>query len=97
LFADVLAYGARATQFRGGTKGDKLRHYIKENGLCGGEALIVGDSTEEITIARDQGLVSAAITGGCVSEERLRAEKPDYLIHSLHELKPILEQRGFAP
>ena len=58
--------------------------------------MIVGDSVEEIEIAREQGLISVAITGGCASEDRLRGEKPDYLIHSLHELKPILQERGFA-
>ena len=59
--------------------------------------MIVGDSIEEIHIAHEQDLISVAITGGCVSEERLRAGNPDYLIHSLHELKPILQERGFVP
>ena len=58
--------------------------------------MIIGDSVEEIHIAREQGLISVAITGGCVSEKRLRAEKPDYVIHALTELKPIMQERGFA-
>ena len=60
------------------------------------DTMIVGDSVEEIHIARDQGLISVAITGGCVSERRLRAEDPDYVIHTLHELKPIMLERGFV-
>jgi len=42
------------------------------------------------------GMVSIALTGGVITEQRLRAAKPDHLIHSLHELKPILQERGFA-
>ena len=94
-FAEVLAYADRAVQLRDMTKGEKFAALYESEGLQPRDTLIVGDSTEEISIAREQGLISVAITGGCVSEERLRAAKPDYLIHSMHELQPILEQRGF--
>lgn len=96
FFAAVLAYAHRGAQFRDMTKGEKLRRFMEEKRLDPQATMIVGDSVEEIHIAREQGLVSVAITGGCASERRLRAEKPDHVIHSLHELKPILEQRGFA-
>jgi len=96
LFAEVLAYANRGVQFRDMTKGEKLRHYMKNQPVRAGNTLIVGDSTEEIEIARTQGLISVAITGGCVSEARLRAEKPDYVIHSMRDLKPILQERGFV-
>jgi phosphoglycolate phosphatase len=95
LFAEVLAYASRALQFKDMTKGERLRRFMAERAARPGHTMIVGDSVEEIQIAREQGLISVAITGGCVSEERLLAEKPDHLIHSLHELKPIMEQRGF--
>lgn len=95
LFSEVLAYSDRATQFRDTTKGEKLQRYMKHVALEPRQALIIGDSTEEIAIARDQGLISVAITGGCVSEARLRQARPDHLIHAMHELKSILEERGF--
>jgi phosphoglycolate phosphatase len=41
-------------------------------------------------------LISVAITGGIVAEQRLRDAKPDHLIHHLRELKPILQERGIA-
>lgn len=96
LFLEVLAYPSREMQFKDMTKGERLRRFMAQNGMDAAQTIIVGDSVEEIHIAKDLGLISVAITGGCASEERLRAEKPDYLIHSLHELKPILRERGFV-
>jgi phosphoglycolate phosphatase len=97
FFTDVLAYADRAAQrHRHMSKGDKLKHMRVAEGLEPDPMIVVGDSVEEIEIAREQNLISVAITGGCVSEERLRATKPDYIIHSLHELKPIMQERGFV-
>ena len=97
FFADVLAYADREAQRqRAMTKGESLRHFMTQQGIAGQPAMIVGDSVEEIEIARDQGMISVAITGGCVSEQRLRAANPDYVIHNLHELRPIMAQRGFV-
>ncbi|MER2519330.1 MAG: HAD family hydrolase [Bdellovibrionales bacterium] len=92
-FSEVIAYPSRAEQFRKESKGQKLLRYLGENWLDPACSVIVGDSPEETVIAREQGIVSVAITGGCVSEARLRAAQPDYLIHSLTELKPILAER----
>ena len=96
LFTDVLAYANRATQFRDMTKGERLRRYRTDHKFDTAQTIIVGDSVEEIDIAHAQGLISVAITGGCVSETRLRAAKPDYIIHALPELKAIMQERGFA-
>lgn len=96
-FTEVLAYADRAAQQdRHMTKGEQLKHLRGQQKIEDHAMMIVGNSIEEIHIAREQNLISVAITGGCASEERLRAEKPDYLIHSLHELKPILAKRGFV-
>jgi phosphoglycolate phosphatase len=95
-FTEVLAYADRATQFRDMTKGERLRRYRQEHNIAPEHTIIIGDTAEEIHIAHEQGLTSVAITGGCATEERLRAENPDHLIHSLPELRPILEERGFV-
>lgn len=95
-FSAVLAYANRDTQFKDMTKGERLRRFMAARGMMPDSTIIVGDSIEEIHIARDQGLISVAITGGCAAEERLRAENPDHIIHSLHELGPVLEERGFV-
>lgn len=96
LLDEVLAYADRATQFRDMTKGERLKNFMKTRAMTPASTIIVGDSVEEIEIAHEQGLIGVAITGGCVSEERLRAVKPDYVIHSLHELRPIMQERGFV-
>jgi phosphoglycolate phosphatase len=93
-FDEVLAYPSRTVQFRE-PKGEKLRHYITLNDLTASNAVIVGDTLEEIEIARDMGLMSVAITGGLHSESRLRALNPNYVVHSMHELKSILHEKGF--
>ncbi len=96
FFAEVLAYANRQVQFKDMTKGERLRRYRAEHGWHDHDAIIVGDSVEEIEIAHEQGMISVAITGGCVSEQRLAAGKPDYLIHSLRDLNTILRQEGFV-
>jgi phosphoglycolate phosphatase len=95
-FSEVLAYENRGKQFRDMTKGEKLRQYRAAEGWPDHQAIIIGDSVEEIEIAREQNMKSVAITGGCVSEQRLRAANPDYVVHDLHQLMPILQQEGFV-
>ena len=67
-----------------------------ENGFVPQQTIIVGDSPEETRIARSLGLISVAITGGFVSEQRLCAAQPDFLIHSFSEMPAILRDRGFT-
>ncbi|OKO78756.1 HAD hydrolase-like protein [Bradyrhizobium sp. AS23.2] len=92
--AKVLAFESRATQFKSMSKGERLRLYMRANDLNPSSTFIVGDMPVETDIARDLGLVSVAITGGFVSETRLRAAQPDYLIEDHHKLLPILQERG---
>jgi len=94
-FDEVLAYANRGTQFRDMTKGEKLHQYMGSKGLNPADAIIIGDTLEEIEIARAYGMISIAITGGIHSEQRLCALNPDHIVHSLHELTPILQERGF--
>lgn len=96
FFDEVLAYACRNTQFKDMTKGERLRRFMNHHGMAPRNTVIIGDSIEEIHIGRVQGLVTVAITGGCTAEERLRAESPDHVIHSLHELKTVLQERGFT-
>jgi len=95
-FTEVLAYASRAVQFQDMTKGERLRRYMAQHNIPARETLIVGDTPEETHIAHEQGLTSVAITGGCASEEKLRKEKPNFIIHQLPELKAILKERVHA-
>lgn len=93
-FDAILANEVNGTGYKIRGKDQRLKRYMAERDLAGG--VIVGDSVEEIEIGRDFGLLSIAITGGMCSEARLRAAQPNHLVHSLHELQPILLDRGFA-
>lgn len=94
-FSKVLAFASRESQYKDISKGERLRLYLKENNINPETTLIIGDSEEECEIARDLHLVSVAITGGTISEQRLRAANPDHIIHDFYELLPILGNRGF--
>ena len=95
-FDEVIAYACANTQMKGKSKGEKLHQHIKETGLTAANAIIIGDTIEEIEIARKLGMASIAITGGDYAENRLREQNPDHLIHSLPELTRILEEREFV-
>ncbi|MCA1530472.1 MULTISPECIES: HAD family hydrolase [Bradyrhizobium] len=95
LIDDVLAFESRATQYKSMSKGERLRLYMQRNDLKPESTFIIGDMPVETDIARDLGLISISITGGFVSESRLRAAYPDYMINNHHELLPILQRTGF--
>ncbi|MGL3104237.1 HAD family hydrolase [Bradyrhizobium sp. BR 1432] len=92
---EVIAFESRAAQFKSTSKGERLRRYMQENDLKPQATFIIGDMPVETNIARDLGLISVSITGGFVSDSRLQAAEPDYIIRSHHELLPILQGHGF--
>ncbi|WP_445220058.1 HAD family hydrolase [Bradyrhizobium sp. Pa8] len=91
----VLAFENRTTQYKSMSKGERLRLYMQDNGMKPASTFIIGDMPVETEIARNLGLISVSITGGFVSETRLRAAHPDYTINNHHELLPILQGHGF--
>jgi phosphoglycolate phosphatase len=91
----VLAFESRATQYKSMSKGDRLGVYMRTNNLSSDSTFIIGDMPIETEIARNLGLISISITGGFVSESRLRAAQPDYVIHDHNELLLILKEHGF--
>jgi phosphoglycolate phosphatase len=95
LINAVLAFEAPTAEAYKESKGDKLKRYMKENDLSPENTVIVGDTPEEIRIARDLGALSVALLGGYASEKRLHAEKPDHIIAEFAMLRPILQERGF--
>ncbi|WP_027584311.1 HAD hydrolase-like protein [Bradyrhizobium sp. Ai1a-2] len=92
---EVLAFESRATQYKSMSKGERLRLYMQANNLTPEWTFIIGDMPVETDIGRDLGLISISITGGFVSESRLQAAQPDYIIHDHHELLPILQGHRF--
>lgn len=73
-------------------KQERLERYLEESGFDPAHAFIIGDSLEEPEIGKNLGLMTVSITGGCISENRLKKAKPDHLIHDLGSLKAILSR-----
>lgn len=83
--SDVLANNCVEDQLKGIQKGSRLENYLTLQGIKPEEVAIVGDTPEEIVIQKKYDLgMSVAITGGCASEDRLRAA--DHIIHEQPEL-----------
>ncbi|MBX4191563.1 MAG: HAD family hydrolase [Candidatus Doudnabacteria bacterium] len=76
------------------SKGDKLHKFVTEQKLQPQEVLTVGDTTEEIDIAKTYGYTSVAITAGYQSVKRLKSAKPDFIINNLINLKEIIQNHG---
>jgi phosphoglycolate phosphatase len=79
-----------AAPFHKKGKGDRLRGFLQEQSIQ--RAFIVGDTVEEIEIAREHGHLSIVITNGTCTREKLEAGKPDFLIEDLGEIPTIVEK-----
>lgn len=92
FFIEVLANQMQKTSYQKITKPDKLANYIKEHDYDPKNVWIIGDTLEEIEIARQLGISVISISGGMVSVKRLKkAQKNgDYLIHCLDRVIPII-------
>ena len=73
-------------------KQERLNRFMKDHGFTADRAFIIGDSLEEPDIAKNLGLLSISITGGCISEGRLRKKRQDYLIDTLRDVQQILQK-----
>lgn len=71
---------------------EMISEYLETQKIFPAEAMIVGDSPEEVQIGRKIGMKTVAISDGMYATHRLRKEKPDHLIHSLHKLMKIIEE-----
>ncbi|MCX6796868.1 MAG: HAD family hydrolase [Candidatus Doudnabacteria bacterium] len=74
------------------SKEDKLKKFAAQNKIKPSEIISVGDTIEEIEIGTKLGLRTIALTGGYNSIKRLKAAKPDFLIHNLNEIPKIIQK-----
>lgn len=91
-FKEVVANSARNSSFLGRNKREKLEAYMDQNQYCPSNVVIVGDSPEELEIARCLGLVGVAITEGYYARSRLYAAKPDHTINNIGALVGVIEE-----
>lgn len=90
-FSQVLANSELDSSLKGRNKQEKLRDYLQKNNLSSNQLVVVGDSLEEIEAGKQLGATTVAITAGFCSTPRLKAAKPDYLIHDLKEIIDIVK------
>jgi phosphoglycolate phosphatase-like HAD superfamily hydrolase len=56
------------------------------------ECVYVGDTPEDLQMARAVGMRAIAVLGPFPTEKRLRAAKPEFLLKSLEDLPPLLDR-----
>jgi len=72
-----------------------LRLALRRMRLLAGQCVYVGDSPEDLQMARSAGVHAAiGVLGPFPTEKRLRAAKPDALLESIEELPRILKRLG---
>jgi pyrophosphatase PpaX len=69
-----------------------LRRALRCLGLKRSACVYVGDSPEDLQMAKSAGVQAIAVLGPFPTEKRLRAAKPDYLLESIRQLPALLEK-----
>lgn len=89
-FSHVSGYDCDGTTIlKSTTKTLRLRSYMEEQGYASDHVVIIGDTMEEPEIARELGITSVGITGGYITERRLREARPDYIVDRLDAIKTL--------
>ncbi len=66
---------------------DSLNSVMARFGVSRQRTAIVGDGTADMLAGKAAGIITCAVTYGYRSENELRAIDPDYMVHSLLQLK----------
>jgi HAD superfamily hydrolase (TIGR01509 family) len=69
-----------------------LRMALRCMSLKPSTCVYVGDSPEDLQMARSAGVRAIAVLGCFPTEKRLRAAKPEYLLESIRELPTVLQK-----
>jgi HAD superfamily hydrolase (TIGR01549 family) len=70
---------------------EPLRLALQKMRLAPGDCVYVGDSPEDIEMARHAGVRAIGVLGPFPTENRLRAAKPELLLNSIQELTEALD------
>ena len=69
-----------------------LRLALRRMALPPESCVYVGDAPQDIEMARRAGVLAIGVLGPFPTEKRLRAARPEFLLHSLKELPDVLKQ-----
>jgi len=71
---------------------------LERLGVAASEAACVGDSPEDVEMARAAGVLSVGVPGGFPNREALRGASPDLWAHELSDAAgQLLARRGTTP
>lgn len=90
FFCKTLANEDKRTALK--DKAKLLDEFLREKHFKNSEVLVVGDSPEEMKIAKKLGTKSVALTDGFYSTARLKKANPDFLINNLGKLSKIIQK-----
>jgi HAD superfamily hydrolase (TIGR01509 family) len=68
-------------------KSEVVQELIKRNNFKPEETVFIGDSNHEIEAGKEAGTKTIAVTWGFCTEEKLKSNKPDFLVHNIKELE----------
>jgi len=71
-----------------------LRLALQQLRLQPSACVYVGDSPEDLQMAKNAGVRAIAVLGPFPTEKRLRAARPDFLLESIRELPEVLRKLG---
>ena len=92
FFSAVLTNSSKRAVMKKRNKKERLIEYLRKSSFKKNEILMLGDWAEEAEAGKRAGIRTIAITGGYYSTRRLKAAKPDHLIHNLAEMIPIIKK-----
>lgn len=65
---------------------DGINKIVEKNGFERDKVMMIGDAIYDIQMAKSATVISCGVTWGTHSEELLRNEKPEYIVHEMKEL-----------
>jgi HAD superfamily hydrolase (TIGR01509 family) len=71
---------------------EPLRLALRQMELRAESCVYVGDSPQDVEMARGAGVLAIGVLGPFPTERRLRAARPEFLIRSLEELPDVLKR-----
>jgi pyrophosphatase PpaX len=71
---------------------EPLKLALRQMELEPGSCVYVGDSPQDVEMARRAGVLAIGVLGPFPTERRLRAARPEFLIRSLEELPDVLKR-----
>ena len=67
-----------------------VRHFLGENALQPGEAVIIGDGVNDVRAGKAAGVLTIGVTFGVGTRQQLAAEQPDHIIDHMEALLDII-------